>query len=1597
MNSPEETILACAKYLRANESRFRNHKGKPPINHDNDPSLTSSLTSVLTLGYVRPVSTPSERTFTVDPVKLSIVITKLEEYNLLVDGVPQVAPMSPARSVKSVTSLASITSSFSSLSFLGWKRNENSGIDAKIHFQNELEYICRFFQHIRKLRISWLDANQITQHDNLPVPISLGPFIGLVHLDLQKLPPRYFSAWNILHLNLESIVCQGGIVDLHDLFIDTIGKDASLELDATWPKLHSIDLSHNDLAGLAVEPALRITACETLNISHNLLLSVPPALTELFRLRNLNLSHNMISNVTGIDQILGNITVLDLSYNRLVSLCGLHKLWALVLINVRGNEISDVGEVGRLAELPSLQEVLVEGNPLTQKADYRTQIFSIFFSHELDILLDGTGPSFLEKRSIITEPKAGPGEEPIIAIRPVATYTPISNSSTPPETKESSDIPALKSRRNRPAFNKNKRRSKRVVDISSDQDPLDSIAESPKLLESSLSGKLSESIMTEEPEGMSNENIPRSSPRSASQILSTGEITSHRTDKPFLHRSTSPNRQGKPFVHRLAELEGVIQTGRHEFRIPIRGRSIQRDSQPSSPRSRSPASIRSSMSALTATNNSEDFRKKIEALRNEAGSTWLKIYSEIQHPTNVARRRSIADSQDPEDDKFVVGSLPSKLTLVSLRKSKANEPTGDSEVVEDDLRSVDSPSSTDSKKSNNMVESTTPVLAESQTELVESEEVTEPESELKSLPDGKQYRIQVTEYSSRTRSKRCVRVPIRDRILVITDTTFVEANPETWDIVCQRGFQGLLRIETKRVETPEQHAVFRLEFKYRRYDNPTYCDYRITRTAEDPKISEELQTELETIVRKNWEEGKGHEVYKQGKCLNCSWIGFLNLEDEKDNGDWLRVKKLNNSLSPVTSESESDAKEKERKCPVCSGTFLVEFFGREESGVTQTNEPPAWAFTSSSHVTDSDSPVNNKFGFFDSWLANPLVGLTNRNDTKSPVKARALSPMPNQDAKELKKKKSEINETEILKKMEQVAGYSASLPPFRSLTNAIRLHFQLTIIEDDDERLVTWVSSSFIPHAPTSVTLPSMWSIMSSNIENIPKVAPVEKPIYIGLTNKTLYLFSPQTIPLPASTSATENNPAKHLKLLYAIPISLVSRIDVGPNRQTLTVHLNLASYNGATSVPATVSLTLPPHSITFLIRDRLICSAFLNSLVEICYDYDIHMEEGKVKVVNHDIEWAVKNIRKQVLINEMDSRLEAIPNHYLTGVDPASSEAVVVDKVTFDFFKIYHLVTRLLKQPVSSPPVADSPQYYTEAFTLVGTEKYLYLCQERHDVWPPAITNISEIMDTTQNSPTIQKAEGRWGRKKNHPLMATLIEQYKRVEVIPISWITEVEKIKKGTSMIIGKEKEGPNVGCAATGWEVLIRITFSEEIEELDSRSNRSVQSTITLQNPPPTLEEKEGQPVSDENHSGVDTIAKATELDTNQDTNLVADSTPEKATAEEKPEIEVPNTNQESEHSDEQISQNEPNSETTKEENRANDEQNVISSDGNVVEVSEKKPEDSPNDEVKPPNHNEKSSKHISWNLLYTTQASAEEFIENLRGVWKETKGAELNVLE
>lgn len=170
-----------------------------------------------------------------------------------------------------------------------------------------------------------------------------------------------------------------------------------------WRLLRHLSLSDNALTFFPATPLASLTSLTHLDLSSNLLVSVPPGLSALYNLVSLNLADNMIDSVLGIYAILGQVLTINLSSNRLDSLCGLERLVALERIDLRNNRVEDPDEVGRLAVLPNIAEVFVAGNPMAiVDEQYRVRCFEHFAQEGKSVLLDGSGPSFLEARNMRT-------------------------------------------------------------------------------------------------------------------------------------------------------------------------------------------------------------------------------------------------------------------------------------------------------------------------------------------------------------------------------------------------------------------------------------------------------------------------------------------------------------------------------------------------------------------------------------------------------------------------------------------------------------------------------------------------------------------------------------------------------------------------------------------------------------------------------------------------------------------------------------------------------------------------------------------------------------------------------------------------------------------------------------------------------------------------------------------------------------------------------------------------------------------------------------------------------------------------------------------
>ncbi|KAJ3861105.1 L domain-like protein [Lentinula novae-zelandiae] len=397
-------------------------------------------------------------------------------------------------------SLSSFRSTFSAVSALSlgvgwWGRPEPPKVDT------ELKYIYSSFTKLPALSVTAPTRNLIAELANEPPnenAIPMDSFKNLQSLECTDIDPRSLLGWDYLAESLISLrIKKSGLEDVSDIFIgavlddqarragsasrkrmrripygserhtsfysaqlpDTVQEVADEETSSPtnyippttppelssrkWASLRFLSLSGNDLTFFPTELTLYLTSITHLDLSSNLLNSVPEGLNALYNLVSLNLCDNMIESVLGIYTQLGSVTSIDLSRNRLESICGLERLHALERVDLRHNAIEESSEIGRLAPLPNISNVWIEGNPFTEyEESYRVTCFDFFWKEGKTILLDGSPPGFYEKKNLTaplpeqahtSRPVSAAHSPPTIAIGHTHPHShPHSQSNSPP-------------------------------------------------------------------------------------------------------------------------------------------------------------------------------------------------------------------------------------------------------------------------------------------------------------------------------------------------------------------------------------------------------------------------------------------------------------------------------------------------------------------------------------------------------------------------------------------------------------------------------------------------------------------------------------------------------------------------------------------------------------------------------------------------------------------------------------------------------------------------------------------------------------------------------------------------------------------------------------------------------------------------------------------------------------------------------------------------------------------------------------------------------------------------------------------------------------
>ncbi|KAF8650458.1 hypothetical protein AX16_005260 [Volvariella volvacea WC 439] len=579
---------------------------------------------------------------------------------------------SPDRSeTLSMTSLRSSLSVVSGLS-LGaawWMRPEPPSVDA------ELKYLYSSFTKLPALTVQAPGRQVVAELMNDPpneTALPLDAFKNLQSLVCVDLDPRILLGWDRLAESLRSLKIQNsGLEDISDIFVGAVledearrqgvsstrrryssnrpspshtnihsasntslggtgsmlvedkvptagGDNPSAQLSSLkWAFLKHLSLPDNSLTFFPIESIPYLTSLTHLDLSSNLLVSVPPGLASLHNLISLNLSDNMIDSVLGIYLNLGQILSLNLARNRLDSICGLERMMALERVDLRHNLVEECDEISRLAVLPNISELWVEGNLFAQYDDnYRVKCFNYFLKEGKEITLDGSSPTFLERRNLIGPPQTDPPlsrPAPLVSQQPAATPPGVSNKQIPGEHPHTPEGQGDRSALAEPALVKSthkKKKVKRIVEITADNSSPPIAFPGGSSHSENDTGMPVSPVKTREYWGGAETNHLKIATANLPSATGRSRHQRHQTEHRFM--STVPE-----------DSTGSVASSRSAAR-----------------RSRMSASVYEPNSAgelgsldeeeFKVVDAAEAYRRRIEALKQDMGDAWLKVLSQSQ-------------------------------------------------------------------------------------------------------------------------------------------------------------------------------------------------------------------------------------------------------------------------------------------------------------------------------------------------------------------------------------------------------------------------------------------------------------------------------------------------------------------------------------------------------------------------------------------------------------------------------------------------------------------------------------------------------------------------------------------------------------------------------------------------------------------------------------------------------------------------------------------------------------------------------------------------------------------------------------------------------
>ncbi|XP_075963081.1 dynein axonemal light chain 1 isoform X1 [Anarhichas minor] len=136
---------------------------------------------------------------------------------------------------------------------------------------------------------------------------------------------------------------------------EKVSESKAIKLYGQVPPIERMDASLSTL-----------TNCEKLSMSTNCIEKITN-LNGLKNLKILSLGRNNIKSFNGLEAVANTLEELWISYNLIEKLKGIQFMKKLRVLYMSNNLVKEWGEFVRLADLPSLTDLVFVGNPLEEK------------------------------------------------------------------------------------------------------------------------------------------------------------------------------------------------------------------------------------------------------------------------------------------------------------------------------------------------------------------------------------------------------------------------------------------------------------------------------------------------------------------------------------------------------------------------------------------------------------------------------------------------------------------------------------------------------------------------------------------------------------------------------------------------------------------------------------------------------------------------------------------------------------------------------------------------------------------------------------------------------------------------------------------------------------------------------------------------------------------------------------------------------------------------------------------------------------------------------------------------------------------------------